>query len=273
MSIPSNLYAEKVYSEQPQILWSLDDQADYISLITEAQRDISDAWTLDDCTATTSIIDINQPFEDSVLNLIEGDVPSTSSLTIQCVSENLVNFTDLNTDLGTLTIGGYFYSNSAYLTQVQIGFEYTDTTTSQIVQNLKSFNTTIFQSWSFISQTFDIPNENTDFRVVLKFTYNSGGSAPDQYQFYINGITAGQWSEEFNAISLGVIPISLPSTIALTADAAVAADAYGLGGESGYYLVADNALVARNSGVPMVFGATGVTRISPNNGNRSRIFK
>ena len=40
MSQPSNLYAEKVYSEHPTILWALDDQADYISLITENQRDI-----------------------------------------------------------------------------------------------------------------------------------------------------------------------------------------------------------------------------------------
>jgi hypothetical protein len=39
MSQPSNLYAEKVYSEHPTILWALDDKADYITLITEEQRD------------------------------------------------------------------------------------------------------------------------------------------------------------------------------------------------------------------------------------------
>ena len=69
MSIPSNLYAEKIYAEQPQILWSLDDQADYISLITEVERDISDSWTLTNCTAATSSIDINQPFENSILKM------------------------------------------------------------------------------------------------------------------------------------------------------------------------------------------------------------
>ena len=165
MSIPSNLYAEKIYAEQPQILWSLDDQADYISLITEVERDISDSWTLTNCTAATSSIDINQPFENSILNVIEGDVPSTSSLTIQCVSQDLVNFTDLNSTLGSFSVGAYFYSDSGYLSQVQIGYEYTDTTTSTIIQELETFNTSVFQAWSFVSGTFDIPNENTDLRI------------------------------------------------------------------------------------------------------------
>ena len=272
MSIPSNLYAEKIYSEQPQIMWALDDQADYISLITESERNISTSWTLTDCTATTSGTDLNQPFEDSVLNMIDGDVPATSSLTIQCVSSDLVGLNDLNQDLKTVSIGGYFYSDSAYLTQVQIGYEYTDTITSNVIQKLSTFNTSIFQSWSFISGTFEFPNQNTDLRVVMKFTYNAGGGSPSQYRFYVNGVTVGQWSEEFNATSLGVIPTALPSNIALVVDGAVEADPYGLGGEVGYYLVNNNSLVAKNSGVPMVFGASGITRLTPNNGGKPSLI-
>ena len=272
MSIPSNLYAEKIYSEQPQIMWSLDDQADYITLITESERNIATQWTVTNCTATTSSADVNQPFENSVLNILEGNMPVTSSLTIECVSTDLENFTNLNSTLGSFSIGGYFYSNSAYLTQVQIGFEYTDTTTSTIIQELETFDTSIFQAWSFVSGTFEIPNENTTFRAVIKFTYSDGGLSTSDYQFYVNGVSAGQWSEEFNTISLGVTPISLPSNIALSADGAVVADPYGLGGEVGYYLVDNNALVARNSGVPMVFGASGITRITPNTGNEPSLI-
>ena len=264
MSIPSNLYAEKIYSEQPQIMWALDDQADYISLITESERNISTSWTVTNCTATTSSIDLNQPFEGSILNRVEGNVPVTSSLTIQCVSSNLVGLNDLNQDLKTVSIGGYFYSDSAYLTQVQIGYEYTDIHTSNVIQKLSTFDTTVFQSWSFVSGTFEFPNQNTDLRVVIKFIYNTGGATSSDYRFYINGITAGQWSEEFNATSLGVIPTSLPANIALTADAVVEADPYGLGGEVGYYIVDNNSLVAKNSSVPMVFGASSITRLTPN---------
>ena len=41
MSTPSNLYAEKVFAEHPTGLWALDDNADYISLISEQQRNLS----------------------------------------------------------------------------------------------------------------------------------------------------------------------------------------------------------------------------------------
>ena len=41
MTIASNSYAEKVFSEHPIALWSLDDASDYVSLINETQREIS----------------------------------------------------------------------------------------------------------------------------------------------------------------------------------------------------------------------------------------
>ncbi len=45
MSNPSNLYAEKIYAEHPVALWALDDVADYISLIDEADRNVT-SWTI-----------------------------------------------------------------------------------------------------------------------------------------------------------------------------------------------------------------------------------
>jgi hypothetical protein len=53
MSNPSNLYAEKIFSEHPQVLWALDDKADYVSLITEAQRNIESQWTVTGATVNT----------------------------------------------------------------------------------------------------------------------------------------------------------------------------------------------------------------------------
>jgi len=270
MTTPSNLYAEKIFSEHPTILWALDDDADYLSLITESERAM-DTWTIEDGTATTSITDINQPFEDSYLNLVEGNVPAGTSGSVICVSPNLINFTDLDPERKTFAVGGYFYSTSAYLDSVQIGYEYTDTTTSQIIQHFNTFDTSVFQTWSFVSGTFEIPNENTDLRAVIKFNYFDGGDGPEDYQFYVNGITVGQWAEDFNTVSLGQEASALPSTIALSGLDALTADAYGLGVENGYYIVKDNALLARNSGVPMVYGAASVTRLRPNSGSPSLI--
>ena len=272
MSNPSNLYAEKIYSEHPLVLWALDDKADYISLITEAQRDVENEWTVSGGTASEGTT-TDEPFTDSITVELEGNIPSGSTNNIICISPDLVNFEDLNTELGTFSVGGYFYSNSAYLESVSIGFEYTDTTTSLVVQKLETFTTTLFQNWGFISGTFEIPNEFTNLRAVVKIATVSGGLATAAYQFYLNGITVGQWSEEFNATSLGVTPQAFPSTIALTTtDQVVPASAYGLSANQGYYLVNNNALLAKNTSIPLVYGASGVTRLIPNTAGKPSLI-
>ena len=264
MSNPSNLYAEKIYAEHPLVLWALDDKADYVSLITEAQRDIDDLWTTTGGTTSLGVIG-GDPFPESVTTLIEGDIPVSETNKIISISPNLINFTDLDLDLGTFSVGTYFYSDSAYLKTVSIGFEYTDTTTSFVVKELKTYTTSLFQNWAFISGTFEIPDENTDARLVIEIDTDSGGSVESEYAFYINGVTFGQWSEEFNTISLGVIPENFPSNIALdTTSQVISAAAYGLSTDQGYYLTKDNSLSAKNTSIPLVYGASGVTKLTPN---------
>jgi hypothetical protein len=264
MSNPSNLYAEKIYAEHPLVLWALDDKADYVSLITEAQRDIDDLWATTGGTTSLGVIG-GDPFPESVTTLIEGDIPVGETNKIISISPNLINFTDLDPDLGTFSVGTYFYSESAYLKTVSIGFEYTDTTTSLVVKELKTYTTSLFQNWAFISGTFEIPDENTNARLVIEIDTDSGGSAESEYAFYINGVTFGQWSEEFNTISLGVIPENFPPNIALdTTSKVISAAAYGLSTDQGYYLTKDNSLLAKNTSIPLVYGASGVTKLTPN---------
>ena len=266
MSNPSNLYAEKIYAEHPLVLWALDDQADYVSLISEANRDIENEWSVTGGTATEAIIS-NEPFPNSITTSLSGTVPVGPTGTILCVSPGLENLSELNSELGTFSVGGYFYSNSPYLSSVSIGYEYTDTTTSLVVQKLKTFPTTIFGNWAFVSETFEIPDENTDIRAVIKIVTNTGGATSGDYQFYINGVTVGQWAEDFNATSLGVIPQTFPLDISLaTSSQVIPAYSYGISSDEAYYLVDQNALVAKNSSVPMVFGAPGVTILTPNSG-------
>lgn len=266
MSNPSNLYAEKIYSEHPLVLWALDDTANYVSLISEANRNIENEWSVTGGTATETVIE-NEPFPYSTTTSVLGTIPGGATNEISCISPNLVNFTVLNSNLGTFSVGGYFYSNSAYLSSVSIGYEYTDTTTSFVVQKLKTFETTLFNNWGFVSETFEIPDENTELRAVFKINTNSGGANTADYQFYINGITVGQWSEEYNSKSLGIEPEPFPETIALTTSSQVLpALPYGISVEEGYYLIDNDALVAKNSSVPMVFGASGVTVLSTNSG-------
>jgi len=274
MSNPSNLYAEKIFSEHPLVLWALDDKADYVSLITEAQRNIESQWTVTGATVNTDPGSgaINPPFKDSLSTNILGTVPSGATRTISLVSPNLTNFSNMDSLLETFSIGSYFYSNSVYVNSVSIGFEYTDPSTSSIVQELETFNEPLYTKWSFISSTFKIPNKIATFRIVIKIVTASGGANSSDYEFDINGISAGQWAEEFNATSLGVQTVAFPNTIAIEDSRAVQAEAYGLGDKSGYYLSGTTSLFAKNTSIPLVYGASGLTKIVPNGDNPSLII-
>jgi hypothetical protein len=263
MSTPSNLYAEKVYSEHPLVLWALDDTVDYKSLISEARRNLANLWTPTSAALATSFEDLTEPFPDSHLNRVRVSVPVSETLEASIISPNILNFNTL-ADLGTFTIGSYFYSNSVYLQTVSIGYEYTDPVTSSIVQNLKTFTTTLYQKWGFISETFEIPNVSAQLRIVFKIKIFEGSGTSADNEFYINGITLGQWNEEFNTYSLnGITETTVPATVSIYGGYdAVEAQAYGVAEDSGYYIT-EGGLKCKNAGIPLVYGASGVTKLEP----------
>ena len=263
MSNSSNLYAEKVFAEHPTVLWSLDDKADYISLINEENRSVFN-WSLSNGHAENFTSVYDEPFINSSITKIIGNVPESDLGEVVSISDNIVNFTDLNLDMSTFCIGGYINSLSPYITAIDIGYEYYDPLSGEIIQNLKTYNTSIVSKWMFVSETFEIPKKNTTFRVVLKIRYINGSQSTGDYEFLINGITIGQWSEEFNSVSLGVEKISIPSDIAINESYGIKAKAYGIAESDGYYLVLDNGLVAKNSGIPLVYGSTNATIIKEN---------
>lgn len=263
MSTASNLYAEKVFSEHPLALWALDDKADYISILTEEQRTFSN-WQIDVGTSSTQV-DRSAPFPNSISNVVSVDFASPGFGQVVCVSDDIVNFSDLNESMKTFSIGGYFYSETAAISGFELGYEYNDVTTGTVVQKLKSFNAPISNNWVFLSETFEVPNDNTTLRIVAKINYFATTDLDGPYIFYVNGITLGQWSEEFNSTSLGETEMQIPSGILSGGPHyGVEAVSYGLGEDPGYYLTANKSFVAKNTGIPMVYGATGITKLFPN---------
>jgi hypothetical protein len=264
MSNPSNLYAEKIYAEHPLVLWALDDKLDYVSLISEAQRNLATLWTPTNATLATSFENLKEPFPDSHLNRVRVSVPVSETIEASIISPNILNFNTL-ADLGTFTIGSYFYSNSIFSQNISIGYEYTNPATSTIVQNLKTFTSVPYQKWGFISETFEIPNVSAQLRLVIKIKIFEGSSTAADNEFYFNGITLGQWNEEFNTYSLnGITQTTIPSTVSIYGGYdAVEAQAYGVAEDSGYYIT-EGGLKCKNAGIPLVFGASGVTRLEPN---------
>jgi hypothetical protein len=261
MSNPSNLYAEKVFAEHPTGLWALDDKADYISLISESQRNLSN-WTIVGGTYEEYSESIDEPFINSYVGKITATPTTSESASIIVTSNDIMSLRDFNEYLRTFSVGGYFYSESAYIAGFEIGYQYTDTTSGQDITHLKNYDTVINGNWIFISETFDTPPDDTDIRLVFKINFLGGSETEDV--FLVNGISLGQWSEEFASTSLGIEPVDIPSTISIAPQKGVVSSCYGLQELDAYYLVSDNMLKAKNSGIPIVYGTSGLTSIYPN---------
>ena len=263
MSTSSNLYAEKVFSEHPIALWALDDKADYLSLITESQRSSAN-WQKTDGALVERAFLKTSPFPTSITNTLNARIGNESFSEIVCVTDDIINFSDMNKDLKTFSIGTYFYSDTAAISGIQIGYEYYDTSSGKIIQHLKSFLSPVSKEWAFISETFDVPDQNTTMRIVIKINYFFTDDFENEYNFSLNGLSLGQWSEEFNSTSLGVTKVPVPL---LPGKYGVAADSYGLSSDYGYYIVSNGSLVAKNTGIPLVYGASGITKLVDNGGD------
>lgn len=264
MSNPSNLYAEKIYSEHPTLLWALDDTCDYLSLLKQGHLDLS-LWTCTNGSVSTIPSIASQPFIDNLLFEISGNGSEESIQYTTLVSPDILNMTELNSALDSFAFGINLYSSNSHLYSISIGYEYYEVTSGSTIQKLKDVPINLSDKWIFLSETFLNPNQNTTMRLVIKIGYSPSQDGPEDYKFLINGINLGQWAEEFISSSSGLSDLQdLPSDIALETCKVVEAKAYGLSSSNGYYLSKSNALLARNFGVPLVYGAFNSTILSPN---------
>ena len=279
MSVVSNLYAAKLYSEHPTAIWPLDDDVSYISLITNQQRLFeSDSpyagWTITNGTANDSLPlpDEGSPFDSNIYAGIAGNTPVSNGTIIKAVSPNLFLFSECSQELETFCISAYIYQPSDYVVGYEIGYEYYDNDTSSWVEVTTEASSLDRSGWIHLQDTFVIQEFDADYcHIIFKAIVNTGGTSGD-YDFIFNGITVGQWSETSTSSSLGAIIEPAPISSGLTIDAAQA-DQYGLLSEYAYYLAEGGKLLAKNEGIPMVFGSENVTKLYQSAyGNPSLIF-
>jgi hypothetical protein len=260
MPNPSNLYAEKIFAEQPIALWALDDKNDYVSIISESQRAFfnSSFWTVSSNATVSSESVVAEPFVESSTTKVVANSPSTK---VTLTSTNIKRFVDIDSYQKTFSIGLYLYDITGSINSISIGYQHGAGPT----QVLKSFATSVPNKWVFVSETFPFESLTTsteNIKLVIEVNY-SILPATTSYEFLLNGLTFGQWSENFNSRSLGASLIDLPSNIAITATKGIEAVAYGLQDLSGYYLSDGKKMLAKNSGVPLVFGASNATTLLP----------
>lgn len=266
MSIPSNLYAEKIFSEHPLSLWALDDDAEYASIIKESDMNMS-LWTISG--GLLSVAENPGPISKVAEHTVR--IVGNGSGYITLTSPIIDSFNNLNADIETFTMSVYTKTETPYIKNIEFGILYNDGTSNIYLSSKNQISLT--QTWGLISKTFETPQVNTTFRILIKITYDALGEFGTEYAFDLNGITLGQLSEEFYASSIGQQPELLPSTIAISEGTyGIKAYPYGLQSNYGYYLLKDRLLVAKNFGIPMVYGASTVTTLRHNNPNPSLIL-
>ena len=148
-----NLYATKVFSEQPIALWALDDTTDYVALVDPANQDLAN-WAVTGATVVDATDELefaeappSIPFSDVAVNgLVEG---SASSGVISIVSPQALQQSDLNADLGSVALGAYFFTYDKSVT-VTVGFDYLDPTSGTPLEVLSVEKSQFLQALSLI---------------------------------------------------------------------------------------------------------------------------
>ena len=272
MATPLNLYATKVFAEQPLGLWALDDKADYISFLDPTDQDL-DLWGK---TGVASVVDATNgqvftqippgiPFPEIEVNGIIGASNNLGLVTF--TSPFQLQPSNINAEQETFSFGLYVYS-FAKIINMRLGFRYVDPDTEEVFEVIKSAALSTTLAWGMVAETFKLPASFEDLELIIE-VYYTDEEAP--YEFVINAITAGQWAEEFQLKSFGTDLVTVPSSIAIPSTQGLQAQPYGLPTNNGYYIANDNALVARNQGLPLVFGSRNSTYITPKTNSPSLI--
>jgi len=272
MATPLNLYATRVFSEQPLGLWSLDDRADYISFLSPEDQDLS-LWSP---VGVSSVVDAKDgqlftitppgiPFPEVRANGVIAS--STSGGSVEFTSPFKIQPSNINAGLETFSFGLYVYS-FAKIIDFRLGFRYVDPLSEETFEVIKAASLSTTLAWAMISETFRLPESFKDLELIMEIYY-ADDAAP--YEFVINAITAGQWAEEFQLKSFGTNLIDVPSSIDIPETKGLEAQPYGLPTNNGYYIAEDNALLARNLGLPLVYGSRNSTYLQPKEGSPSLI--
>ena len=241
MPITTNLYADKILSEHPLAVWSLDDTSDYVSLISEPFRQLS-TWTVVNGTVsdiTNTPRNLTAPFPSSYVTQVGGTTTPTT------VTSN----TTFTSDAGGFTVSFYIQTSS----DVTVKVGYTGITFKEKVVYGSKYPTL---TWVPVSFTFS--NQATAKNLKIEFAYASATPT-----FYINGLTIGKNSEPFNGESFGQSLITIPTNIATTQTAGIESKSYGNQSYSAYYIGSGKDLYAKNAGMSLSYGSANSAIIYP----------
>jgi hypothetical protein len=262
----SNLYAARIFAEHPIALWALDDNFDYISLLSESYKNLEN-WELENLEVFSNSIPENLPIKEEFSGIFTINSAS-AGLSGSATSLPINTINDLDPDKATISINAFVYDVEGFIESFDIGFIINGSASFSNFSNIE------IKNWKKIFYTLKVPKENVDLYPFIKVYYKdpqveSGG----QFNFAINAISVGQWSELFHYENTGVTsePIDNQDILSIiegktslpTLDiSAVIADSYGIADPlNGYYILEKNRMLSTNNRLPMTFGATNITNI------------
>lgn len=244
MTSPSNLYAEKIYAEQPIALWSLDDDCTFVSYLPDASLDLT-TWT---GATLVGLADNEDPFP-KILN--SSFVSIESSGLIDIVSPTSISSSSNFS-------AGIWVNPQVELVQV----------TFSLGSYTKSFDMVgIVDKWIYLEHTFEVTSAITSEDFIISFNYGASTG-----KVYLNGFSVGVNQEFFGSVATG------NQLSAITGSSfsgyGVTAYEYGLGQNNGWY-VGDNTskkIYAKNFSMPLVYGARSSTVLYENPSGPSLIL-
>lgn len=346
MSFSLNQYAQKIAQEHPTAIWSLDDEAYYVQLMSDSGTDIAN-WQNMNVASITNITppaNISLPNPSRPCTRIIGQEIGGALYGSAFVKSN----STFSTTSGTFTISYNLYSYDTDIRYTNVGYQMGDSVFISAVFGKSGDNTQVtyetssahgFSNGDYVTVTGTVPtsgNEgaydqdgtvevvsSTRFRINSSLRYRSilapnepGGEAfegemkeasdawlsglSDEWHFLsatfnrvvtnakirlkiwyngdfektflINNLTVGQDSAEFAQISTGQIPVTLPSNIATTETQGIPALNYNSTDNFGYYIVKNNILCSKNSGIPIIYGSSNKTILYSNSNGPSLIL-
>jgi hypothetical protein len=270
MANQSNLYAERAYAEQPTALWSFDDECTYVSYVSETVKDLSSsAWSVIYDSGEAQYDELREDF----LNANDPYPPIRSAKTAKIsldaaamtAAETIGSTRSLKLSTTTgitktathpLTVSFYFYSQGSEVKSVSIYHEGQAENERKVFTNVAGK----LDEWLLLSTTFS--GSISSKKIIVKINY--GVSNSGIYTYFINGFSAGINSENYSSYSTGQ-QLEQVSGVLSSSFYALKSSAYGELSNYAYY-VGDNSskvLYAKNSSVPMVYGASSTTVVSP----------
>lgn len=273
----SSLYASRVYAEHPVALWAMDEPNYFVSLISQAEKEITEYnWDFDNAISSASAFTLSgYPFDDLDVNKIYLATASAATVEFKLSLSSSVSYSQFDTNKGSVCVSSHMYiPEQTSILYAEIGF----VVDGQELYTRYSFLKT--NIWEKISHT-----ESTDgvsFIPFIRVVFDPDVDASQQESsIYFNGVSLGQWSEPYNSISTGISSASiavLPNNISSLIDypgqiKSTTIDPYGFNDDSdhGHILSVNNSIFAKLSGIPIVYGSSGNINLNRSNINVSQL--